>query len=94
MVQTNYCVCLCICGGGDNGSSNFYTGCRKTIVGLFEEVVIVAVSIFTQVAGKLMCVCLCVCAGGGSGFNNFNTGCRKSNVCVSVFLWRWGKLQY
>jgi hypothetical protein len=49
----------------------------------------VAVSIFTQGAEKLMFVCLFVCGGGDSGSINFYTGRRKTNVCVSVFLWRW-----
>jgi hypothetical protein len=54
----------------------------------------VALSIFTQDAGKLICVCLCVCKGGGSGSINFYTGCRKTNVCVSVCLRRWLWWQY
>jgi hypothetical protein len=29
---TRMCVCLCVCVGGDSGSINFYTGCRKTNV--------------------------------------------------------------
>jgi hypothetical protein len=28
------CLCLCVCGGGGSGSNNFYTGCRKTNVGV------------------------------------------------------------
>jgi hypothetical protein len=44
------CVFLCVCGGGDNASLNFYTGCRKTsvCVCVFVDRVIVAVSIFTK----------------------------------------------
>jgi hypothetical protein len=56
---------------------------------VFVEVVVVAVIILTQGAGKLMFVCLYVCAGGGSGSINLYTGCRKTNVCVSLCLWRW-----
>jgi hypothetical protein len=56
---------------------------------VFVEVTIVAESIFTQCAAKLICVCRCVCRGGLSGSINFYTGCRKTNVCVSVFLRRW-----
>jgi hypothetical protein len=82
------CVCFCVCGGGDSGIINFYTGCRKTnvCVCVFEELVIVAVLIFTQGAGKLMCVCVCVCRGGDSGSNNCYIGCSKTNVCVSMCL--------
>jgi hypothetical protein len=36
----------------------------------FVEVVIVAVLIFTQGAGKLIFVCLCIFGGGDSGSNN------------------------
>jgi hypothetical protein len=53
---------------------------------VFVEVVIVAVYIFTQGAGKLMCVCLSVCGGGDSGSINLYTGCRKTNVCMSLCL--------
>jgi hypothetical protein len=56
---------------------------------VFVEVVIVAVSIVTQGAGKLMCVCPCVCGGDDSGRIYFYTGCSKINVCVYVCLWRW-----
>jgi hypothetical protein len=31
-VGKQICVCLCVCGGGDSGSINVYTGCRKTNV--------------------------------------------------------------
>jgi hypothetical protein len=52
---------------------------------VFVEVVILAVSIFTHCAGKLMSVCLCVCGGGDSNSVNFYTGCRKTNcVCLGV----------
>jgi hypothetical protein len=51
---------------------------------VIEEVVIVAVTIFTQGAGKLVFVCLCVCGGSDSGSINFYTVCRTYNVCVFV----------
>jgi hypothetical protein len=53
---------------------------------VFVEVVIVAIIIFTQGAGKLICVFLCVCGGVDSGSNNFYIGCRRTNMCVSVFV--------
>jgi hypothetical protein len=53
---------------------------------VFVEVVIMAVSIFTEGARQLFFVCLCVCRGGLSGIINFYMGCRKANACVSVCL--------
>jgi hypothetical protein len=36
-------MCRFVCGSGDSSSISFYTGCRKTNLGVFVEVVIVAV---------------------------------------------------
>jgi hypothetical protein len=68
-------VCVCVCGVGDSGSTDFTKGAQKLmcVCLCFFEVVIVAVLIFTQGAGKLMCVCLCVCVGGDIGSINFYT---------------------